>query len=347
MPPRTHSRLSLARTLKLHQLAVFDKVIEAGSFVAASRTLAMTQPAVTKSIHELERHLGEPLFVRGKRGVALTTFGTLFEHHAKSMLAEVHRLADGVNSWQTGASGQVVVGTLLTASTTLLPEAIARLREAASDVAIEVRLGTNASLFPLLANGELDLVVGFLPRPVGLAGPRNNRVRLTHAKLYDEALCAVVHQNHPMMRRRKLSLRDLHDLEWILPTPDSVAYDTACAMFEAEGLALPSSVVHSVSVLTNIGLLAKRPMVALMPRSAVEPFVESGTVSVLPLGALGSFGTVGYTLRADRDQRGAMQLFLVALKEASLEASRYAVGGVAAKVRRRERVKPPHPHLPA
>lgn len=341
MPTHPHSRLSLARTLKLHQLAVFEKVVEAGSIVAASRELAMTQPAVTKSIHELERHLGEPLFVRGKQGVALTTFGTAFEHYAKSMLAELHRLSDGVNSWQAGTSGTIIVGSLLTASTTLLPETIARLRETVSDIAIEVRVGTNASLFPMLASGELDIVVGFLPGPGGLAAPRDDRVRLTHVKLYDEALCAVVGRQHPMIRRRKLSLRDLHDFEWIIPTPESVAYGTACAMFEEEGLALPSRVVLSVSILTNIGLLTRRPMVALMPCSAVQPFIDGGTVSMLPLGPLGSFGTVGYTLRVDRDPPRALQRFLLALKEASREASHYAVGEVAVKTQRREHRKRP------
>ena len=336
MTAHAHSRLSLARTLKLHQLAVFEKVVEAGSIVAASRELAMTQPAVTKSIHELERHLGEPLFERGKRGVSLTTFGTTFEHHAKSMLAELRRLADDLDSWHTGASGQVVVGTLLTASTTLLPEAIARLRDTAPDVGVEVSVGTNASLFPVLASGELDIVVGFLPALGDLPAPRGyDRARLTHVKLYDEALCAVVGRHHPMLRRRSLSLRDLQALKWIIPTPDSVAYGTACAMFDAEGLALPSRAVYSVSILTNIGLLTRRPMVALMPRSAIEPFVEAGAVSLLSLGALGCFGTVGYTVRADRDHGGALQRFLTALQEASQEASRYAGGDVAARAPRR------------
>jgi hypothetical protein len=91
MTPPKHSRLSLARRLRLQQLAVFEKVVEAGSILAASNELAMTQPAVSKSIQELERHLQAPLFVRGKRGMTLTDFGIDFEPHAKTMLAELRR----------------------------------------------------------------------------------------------------------------------------------------------------------------------------------------------------------------------------------------------------------------
>ena len=65
--PPQHSRLSLARRLRLQQLAVFEKVVEAGSILAASNELAMTQPAVSKSIQELEAQLGGALFGRGQR----------------------------------------------------------------------------------------------------------------------------------------------------------------------------------------------------------------------------------------------------------------------------------------
>lgn len=307
-------RLSLARSLKLHQLAVFERVAESGSIIAASRELAMSQPAVSKSLHELERHLGEPLFVRGNRGVALTPFGVAFEHHAKAMLAELRRLGDGIDAWQTGGSGRVAVGSLLTASATLLPDTIVRLHEVAPDVTIEVHVGTNASLFPALGRGDLDIVIGFVPELNGLMVRRDERVQLKHVPLYDEDLCVFADRSHALQRRRKLTLRDLHTLEWILPTPDSVAYRTACVMFAKEGLALPKRVVYSVSVLANVGLLTRRPMVALMPRSAAEPFVRMRAVARLPLGALGVFGTVGYTLRADRETRGALQRFIEALE---------------------------------
>lgn len=306
-----HSRLTLTRVLKLQQLAVFEKVVEAGSILAASRDLAMTQPAVSKAIHELERHLSESLFLRGKHGVTLTDFGREFEPYAKSMLAELRHLADGLNAWHTGAAGQVIVGTLLTASTSLLPEAITRMRKAAPGVIVDVRVGTNASLFPALVRGDLDIVVGFVPVGRSAALPRG----LTHVKLYDEALCAVVAANNPIRRRRKLALQDLHDLDWILPTPDSIAYNTACAMFKTEGLDLPRRVVHSVSILTNMGLLMRSPMVALMPRSAADPFLSAGMVALLPLGSLGVFGTVGYTLRADRAPGAVLQHLVAALQD--------------------------------
>jgi len=316
-----HSRLSLARSLKLAQLVVFEKVVEAGSILAASRELAMTQPAVSKSIHELERHLDAPLFVRGKRGVTLTEFGQKFESDAKSMLAELRRMVDGLNAWQTGAAGQVVVGTLITGSATLLPEAITRLRKASPDVRVEVRVGPNTILFPGVARGDLDIVVGFLPAAFGPPLRMEDSARLTHVKLYEEALCIVMDRRQALAQRRKLSLRELHGMDWILPTSDSVAYAPACALFDKAGLAMPQRVVNSVSVLTNIGLLTRGPMIAVMPRSGAEPFVRAGLLSFLRLGPLGSIGTVGYTIRTDRTPSPSLQRFILALEEACPDPS--------------------------
>ena len=88
-----HSRQSLARRLRLQQLMIFEQVLASGSLLAAAGELAMTQPAISKSIQELESQLGGALFVRGKRGVQLTEFGRRFEPHAAHMLAELRQLA--------------------------------------------------------------------------------------------------------------------------------------------------------------------------------------------------------------------------------------------------------------
>ncbi|MCL4696776.1 MAG: LysR family transcriptional regulator, partial [Burkholderiaceae bacterium] len=143
-----HTPRSLARRLRLQQFAIFEQVVEAGSILAASRELALTQPALSKAIHELEQHLGGALFARGKRGVALTEFGQLFERRAKALMSELRYMAEDINAWQSGSAGHVVVGSLIVASSTLLPKAILRLRAQAPGIVVTVRVGSNATLFP-------------------------------------------------------------------------------------------------------------------------------------------------------------------------------------------------------
>lgn len=316
-PVTLHSRLSLARRLRLQHLVVFEKVVEAGSILAASRELAMTQPAVSKSIHELEQQLNGLLFTRSKRGVVLTEFGSVFERHAKSMLAELRYMAEDLNDWQSGSSGHVIVGALIAASATLLPEAIARLRKVVPDVVVTLRVGPNSTLFAALARGELDVVVGFLPEDASVLPHEDiQRTPLTHVPLYEEALRVVVGSGHVLARRRKLRLLELQAFDWIVPTRDSDAYASVKAFFEKEGLQMPTRVVESVSILTNLGLLSNGSAVALMPQSSAERFEQVGMLSILPLEGPGPIGEVGYTLRADRVPSAAAQRFLDALEDA-------------------------------
>ena len=307
-----HSRASLARRLRLQQLMLFEQVRASGSLLAAAGELAMTQPAISKSLHELESQVGGPLFVRGKRGVVLTELGRRFEPHAASMLAELRQLAETLNATQAGTRGQVVVGTLISASAALLPAAIERLRRDAPDVVVTVRVGPNTLLLPLLARGELDVVVGALPGATAVAGAE--RARLASQPLYEEALRVVVGAQHPLARRRKLALAELMGLDWIVPTPDSMAWPSVRAFFGATGL--PARRIESVSILTNLALLASSPMVALMPQAAAERFAHLGQVAVLPIRGLGAFGAVGYTVRADRAPSAATERFLAALRAA-------------------------------
>ncbi|MDM0108397.1 LysR substrate-binding domain-containing protein [Variovorax sp. J22R24] len=311
-----HSRLSLARRLRLQQLAIFEKVVEAGSILAASRELAMTQPAVSKSIHELEQQLDGVLFVRSKRGVVLTEFGGLFQRHTKILMGELRYLAEDLNAWQAGTAGQVIVGSLIAASATLLPASIMRLRELVPDVVVTVRVGPNSTLFPALARGELDVVVGALPHTdPALLREDTERAHLQHVALYEEALRVVVGSQHPLARRRQLALSDLHQLEWIVPTQDSAAHASVRSFFEKEGLAMPRRLVESVSILTNLGLVSGGSMVALMPQSAAERFAKAGLLAILPLESLAPFSSVGYTVRADRAPSAATERFLAALRD--------------------------------
>ena len=303
-----HSKYSLARRLKLQQLAIFEKVVETGSIMAASRELHMTQPAVSKSIHEVEGHFGQALFTRSSTGVKLTEFGVLLQRHAQALLAELRFLADDVNAWGSGVSGQVVVGTLISASAHLLPRALVRLRETAPDVIVTVRVGSNDALFPDLARGVVDMVVGLLPTHGATNG-------LLHTALYDETLCAVVARHHPLAADTSIDARRLQDMGWIVPTPESAARQSTVQFFEAAGLAMPQRVVESVSILTNLSLLMESPMVALMPHAVAEQFVRHGLLSILPLGVVSAFGKVGYTVCAERSPSAAAQRLLQALQE--------------------------------
>jgi DNA-binding transcriptional LysR family regulator len=135
--------------LKLRPLLVFDRVLRCQSIARAARELNLTQPAVTKAIRELEVQLDTELFRRSNnRGVSPTEYGLLLGERVKSVIAELRYLTDELNTFKGGISGHVVVGTQISASSSLLPRAILQLKAQAPRLLITVREGPQDYLFP-------------------------------------------------------------------------------------------------------------------------------------------------------------------------------------------------------
>jgi len=318
MHPNSLTQISLVRKLKLNQLMVFERVLESRSVVRAANEMRLTQPAVTKVIHELEACFEGALFERSNRGVQPTELGVMLGRRVKSLMAELRYMTDELNDFRHGTSGHVVVGTLISASARLLPAAIAMLKVRTPDVLVTVREGTTAHLFPALATGDLDVVVGRLPErelPIASAFP------LTHEALFDESLCVVVGQGYGAAPARVAHLSELADAPWILPTTDSPARLSAENLFRHAGLPIPKDVVESLSILTNVGLLFDSPRIALMPRVAAWQFAGTGLLRVIELPETAAFGTVGFSLRSNKVQSAACQAFVECLREAAVQAA--------------------------
>src|SRR5262245_40760249 len=119
----------------------FLAVTRAGSLSAAAQELAVSQPALTKSIRRLEAQYGAALFERRARGMALTPFGETLLGHAKLIDAQC-RFADAeMAAFAQGKGGRIRVGAGLFWGATLLPIAIARLQERLPGLKVDLEVG--------------------------------------------------------------------------------------------------------------------------------------------------------------------------------------------------------------
>ncbi|ROQ55809.1 LysR substrate-binding domain-containing protein [Pseudomonas putida] len=310
------THLSVARKLKFYQLMVFDQVLQSGSLLRAAQALSLTQPAVTKIIHELESYFDAPLLVRGNRGVRATPLGELVARRSKSLLAELRSLTDEVNAYQEGTSGQVVVGTLISASSSLLPRALQLLKQRAPKVLMSLRVGQMDQLFPALAVGEVDLVVGRVPDDWRWYRESS---QLEVEVLYGEELSVVAGANHPLIGQNPVNLKALLDYPWVMPTRDSLLRRTVDSLFDEAGLMAPPNVIESLSILTNISLMQDQQTVAVMPLEATRQFSGAGLLAILDLGAHLQFGDIGYFRARDRELGPAARLFRECLEQAARE----------------------------
>lgn len=306
------TKLGLARRLRLQQLAILDRILACGSLLAAARELHMTQPALTKAIHELEEHFGQALLIRSSRGVQPTAFGRMLAGHTDALMANLRLLADDLNAWHSGISGQVVVGSMVAASAQLLPQTIARLKEIAPNIGVQVRVGVNDKMLPELARGETDIVVGLIP-----AGPAAG---LASTVLYEETCCAAVGRHHQLATARHVSPAQLQDMTWIVPSQDSEASHAVTHFFGQLHMQRPASTIESMSILTNINMLMESDMIALMPFTVARKFVHMGLLSILPLRQSVPFGQIGYTVATNRPPSPAAQRFLLTLQQVATDA---------------------------
>ena len=187
-------------------LVALDDIRHLGK-VAAS--INVSQPAISKTLGELERGLGLRLFERTARGVVPTAYGQCLIRHARTLLSELAQTRDELQGLASGGAGNIRVGVLATAALELLPRALAAFKAKQPGVFVLVREGIMETLLPELWLGNLDLIVGRLPQG-GAQG-------LGEKTLMEEGVSVVTGRHHPLVKRKRLRWSDLKPYPWVLP----------------------------------------------------------------------------------------------------------------------------------
>ena len=149
--------------LTLRQLRYFDALARHGHFGRAADACAISQPALSMQIRELELALGTPLFERGPRQVTLTGFGVEFSGRAREILRAVEELGDLARASGTGLVGRLRIGVIPTVAPYLLPDIIGTLARSHPALDLHVRETLTSRLLTELKEGRLDAAIVALP----------------------------------------------------------------------------------------------------------------------------------------------------------------------------------------
>ena len=227
---------------------------ERGTLGAASTAMALTQPAVSKMLREIELAFGARLFERGRRGVEPNPLGHAAIRHARTVIGEVDLLADELRAMDRGASALLRLGTL--SITAIVPAAIGVLRRRVPGVQVRIREGAIAELLSLLLEGELDCVFGAIA-PDALA--TGAIAHLRWQSVLDDHLCAVVSHAHPLAESSTLHWRDLAQAPWVAMARNTVVRQRFMEAFVRQGLVPPEPVVETLSPVTIAALVREDP----------------------------------------------------------------------------------------
>jgi DNA-binding transcriptional LysR family regulator len=271
-----HPNDRIGRQIKLQNLHVFMTVVETGSMSGAAKRLNTVQPAVSRSVAELERAFGVRLLDRHRQGITPTEYGRALLDCSTAAFDDLRRGVRDIESLADPDSGEVRIGCSPLLAATYVPTVVDRISRRKPRVVIELIIGYNEALQGELRERKIDL---WIARTFGHV----QDARLNHEHLFDDHYVVVVGSRSPWTRRRKVALADLVGEAWTLPPLDSMVGSHLAEAFRASGLERPRATLVTLAPETRFGLVATGRFITMMPVSALRFPVRRRELQALPI----------------------------------------------------------------
>lgn len=279
-----------AKKIRIRQLRCFVTVARKRSFVLAADELGLTQPAVSRSVRELEQVLGHDLIDRSMRGAELTDRGRVFLDAAEAGLLQIWQGAQAVVG-DLSTNETIRIGALPNVCTEFLPNVIYQYKSLFPEVMVRVTPGANVDLLNSLRRGEADFVIGRLSSSEDMKG-------LTFEALFDEPLIFASRKGHPLASERE-SLQEAVAYPLVLPPEGTIIRQELSRFLATHGITQLANVIETTSSDFQRTYLSMSDAIAVVPRGVMQDDINEGTVVRLEIGVGEMLGPVGLTTNPD------------------------------------------------
>ncbi len=276
--------------MKLNQLRDLVAIVERGSLRGAARHLGVAQSGLTRSIRDLEKEMGSPLFERDVRGMVLTPMGRLFYQRASSAVNELRRAREEMEQAQGGTQGTVVAGLSIMPHLGMLPGALKHFRQRFPGVVLKVIEGLYPAIEPGLRNGTIDFYLGAVSQAEPAPG-------LVSEVLFQNTRIVVGRKGHPLAGAR--SLKELTGADWATPSLDVNAAEDLTAVFARFKLPPPSIKLQAHSAMSVMVALASTDLLAMLPRQGADFAMGQQALRVIPVRERLAAPDIVFVRRAD------------------------------------------------
>jgi DNA-binding transcriptional LysR family regulator len=297
----------IGRHMKLHDLHVLMAVVQAGSMNKAAGLLNTTQPAVSKSIAELERTVGVRLLDRNAQGVEPTAYGRALLDGGTAVFDDLRQAVKNIEFLADPTAGEVRVGCNPFLATSFVAAVVDRLSRRFPRIVIHLVTATLEALHRELRERNVELVI---TRRFGSIADD----RMGFEFLYNEPHVVVAGAQSPWVRRRRIELAELVSEPWALPAPKSVSGSVAMEAFRARGLDYPRSTVVADDARARISLVAAGRFLTILP-SALRFTAGQPDIRVLPVEPQMAEMPVGVVTLKNRTISPVAQLFIDCARE--------------------------------
>lgn len=266
----------LRSRIKARQWQTLLAVVEAGSLRQAALALGVSQPALSKTLHDIESTVGRPLFIRSARGLVPTPHGAVVIEHARQSLRAIDALADTLAAVDAGATGRLHVGIIPNLSSDWMRAVAAGLINGAHPLHLQLTEGATDELLHALRSGLLDAALVRIT-------PANAGGDLTWRPLLMQRLKLIVRAGHPLLRLgRRATLRHLLAHPWLLPPAATPTRQRLDQVFLQEGLAPPQTHIETYALPLIESFVVHEACLAAVPHDIARQFERRGGIRALP-----------------------------------------------------------------
>jgi LysR family pca operon transcriptional activator len=296
--------------LKFRHLQCFLEVARLGHVGRAADQLAITQPAVSKTLRELEDILAVRLFVRTRKGLSLTRAGETFQHHASTGVVVLEQAVDSVAQGRLRGDTIIRVGALPTVAVRLMPEAVQALMRQRADATVHLVSAPNRFLLEGLKSRDLDLVVGRL-------ADADQMIGLAFEQLFSERMALVVRPGHPLLREPRFDMRRITEFMVLMPSREDITRPIVDRLLIANGIGAVERRIETVSSDFSRAFLKQSDAVWIISYGVAALDLAAGELVELPADVSDTMGPVGMTTRADERPSPIVTQFMKTIRAAA------------------------------
>jgi len=294
--------------MKLRDLHVFMTVVQAGGMGKAAQRLNTGQPAVSRSIADLEHMLGVRLLDRDRQGVKPTPHGRALLDCGVAVFDDLRRGARDLALLDDPAAGEVRIGCNPFLAAGFVSAVVDRLSRRHPRMAFHLVTGENEALYRRLNERDVDFLIAVLRAPVD-----NERLELE--TLYEDPLIVAAGVQSRWARRRRIALSELVNESWVLAPPETSITSLFNQAFLANGLPCPRATVAAVPPEVRISLVTTGRFLSVLPASVLKFFSRRADVKILPVELPVAGVPNGIVTLKNRTLGPASQRFIQAARE--------------------------------
>lgn len=296
-----------SQRIRLRHLHTFVAVAQQGTLGRAAETLNLSQPALSKTLNELEQLTGTRLFERGRLGAQLTLVGEQFFTHAVKVLDALNTAGQALNRKEGLNSDIVRIGALPTAALGILPSVIGQFHQQQKDITLQVATMNNTMLLAGLKSGEIDIGIGRMSDPELMSG-------LNYELLFLESLKLVVRPGHPLLQETVTLSRVM---EWpvVVSPKGTLPRQNAETLLQSQGCKIPTGCIETLSASLSRQLTVDYDYVWFVPSGAVKDDLRRGMLAALPVPTQGAGEPIGILTRVDATLTAGTQTLLSAIRK--------------------------------